>query len=247
MEHGKQNPRAWFHHRIHEVTVSVLQSKDLVILNISIYGLSNRKAFYHLRAGQHLSVVTIPESHVWLWNHLLHWDMLTCESRCTCEPWRRVHHAAGGTSALPRGEKFFFPSLPLLFTRIIFSHSLSRDIVILHVISLITDMHTQVYSLGWVVHPTYDWSMMNRIRSKWHHPIWVIPLKSSPEVMLESTPNLWLEKKEREPALAPCYRMLAALHLWDGRRLFYICRTLQWNQWNCSTSNWSFTDLNLIM
>ena len=153
----------------------------------------------------------------------------TCESLDTCEPWRRVYHAAGGTSALPRGEKNFFPSLPLLFTRIIFFHPLSQYIVTLHVISLITDMHTQVFSLGWVVHLIHDWSMMNRIRSKWQHPILVISLKPSPEVMLESTRNLWLEKKERE---------LAHLHRWIKCLLHYTCEMVGDCWISCGKNHW---------
>ncbi len=111
------------------------------------------------------------------------------------------------------------------FTRIIFIHSLSLSlslyIVTLHVISSITDMHTQVYirmgcpSHTWLIHGEQD-----QIKSQ--HPIWVIPLYSSPEVMLESTTNLWLEKKERDSALAPLNQMLAALPYWDGRRLFLL-------------------------
>ena len=53
------------------------------------------------RAGQHLSVVTIPESLMWLWNHLVCcWYMSTLfwNSALVKHEWC-VHHAAGGKSA----------------------------------------------------------------------------------------------------------------------------------------------------
>ena len=44
--------------------------------NVYRYYVAHQKPAPLEGAGQHLSVVTIPESHVWLWNHLLLWDML---------------------------------------------------------------------------------------------------------------------------------------------------------------------------
>ena len=52
----------------------------------------------------------------------LHIETCHLESLGTCEPWRLVHHAAGGTSALPRGEKNFF-LLPLPWPRVPLYHS----------------------------------------------------------------------------------------------------------------------------
>ena len=65
------------------------------------------------------------------------------------------------------------------------------------------------------------WTGSNHLRSP--KMGWSL-LSPSPEMMQKSTPHLWLKKKGERSPLFTYFEfewMLAALHSWDGRRLFW--------------------------
>ena len=138
----------------------------------------NHLPIHHFRAGQYLSVVTIPESLMWLWNHLVCcWYMSTLlwSSALVKHEWC-VHHAAGGTSAKPQGvRRNYFPLPPSPLLHVLSSFNPSFYILShLHFISSITDMHTQVYlGMGCPSHTGLIHDEQGQIKS--HHPIRMIP------------------------------------------------------------------------
>ena len=145
-------------------------------------------------AGQHLSVVTIPESHVWLWNHLLLWDMLHV-SHVALVNFEEVFTTQLAVQ-VPYQEVKSSSSPPSLSSFHVLSFlTLSLDILSYYTLFLWSQICTLRYTV-WdglsIPHMTDPW--WTGSDQKWQHPIWVIPLKSSPEVMLESTQSVIGEK-----------------------------------------------------